>query len=48
MELLGNGWTEEQVLGEYPGITRDDIRACLKFASATLREEMVYATGVSA
>lgn len=36
VDLLGNGWTEEQILGEYPGIIQDDIRACLRFAKATL------------
>lgn len=36
VDLLGNGWTEEQILGEYLGIIRDDIRACLRFASATI------------
>lgn len=43
VELLGNGWTEAQIVSEYPGITPDDIRACLRFASATLKAERVYA-----
>ncbi|MFN5329673.1 MAG: DUF433 domain-containing protein [Planctomycetota bacterium] len=45
VDLLGNGWTEEQILGEYPGIIQDDIRACLRFASATLREESEKTVG---
>lgn len=45
VELLGNGWTDQQILHEYPGIAREDILACLRFASSTLKEERVYATG---
>lgn len=28
--LLAQGWTEEDVLRNYPGLTHDDICACLK------------------
>jgi uncharacterized protein (DUF433 family) len=48
VELLGNGWTEAQILNEYPGITHEDILACLLFASSTLKEERVYATRATA
>lgn len=44
IELLGNGWTESQILEEYPGIVRDDILACLQFASWTLKDERVFPT----
>jgi uncharacterized protein (DUF433 family) len=30
VELLGQGWTEGDILRNYPGITRDDISACLQ------------------
>jgi uncharacterized protein (DUF433 family) len=30
VELLGQGWTEGDILRNYPGITRDDISACLR------------------
>lgn len=42
IELLANGWTEQELLTNYPGITRDDILACLAYASDVLHEEKVY------
>lgn len=30
--LLAEGWREEDLLGEYPGLTRADILACLSYA----------------
>jgi uncharacterized protein (DUF433 family) len=36
---LAQGWTHEQVLENYPHITRDDILAALAFAADMLREE---------
>ena len=29
VELLANGWSQQQILDNYPGITVDDIQACL-------------------
>jgi uncharacterized protein (DUF433 family) len=40
--LLADGWTEDTVLAEYPGLTREDIRACLRYASDRLQSEKVY------
>jgi uncharacterized protein (DUF433 family) len=42
IDLLAQGWAEEDVLRNYPGLTRDDIRACLSYASEVLRAEKVY------
>jgi uncharacterized protein (DUF433 family) len=42
VDLLGNGWTEQQVCDSYPGLTREDISACLKYASKLLKSERVY------
>lgn len=42
IQLLADGWTEDQVVHSYPGITRDDIRACLGYASDVLHAEKVY------
>ena len=42
VELLAQGWTEEQVLENYPGLTPEDIKACLQYASAVLHAEKVY------
>ena len=40
--LLGQGWTIEQVLEEYDHIKREDIQACLSYASEVLSSEKVY------
>jgi len=42
IDLLAQGWTEEEILRNYPGLTREDIRACLQYASEVLRTEKVY------
>ncbi|MHB0876977.1 MAG: DUF433 domain-containing protein [Anaerolineae bacterium] len=34
--LLASGASEDEILGEYPGLVREDIRACLAFAVSTL------------
>ncbi len=33
INLLGKGWTQEQILNSYPNITAEDIRACLAYAT---------------
>ncbi|MDF5718856.1 MAG: DUF433 domain-containing protein [Rhizonema sp. NSF051] len=43
IDLLAEGWTTEEILRNYPGIAREDIQACLGYASATLKAEKVYA-----
>ncbi|MGA2063108.1 MAG: DUF433 domain-containing protein [Thermoguttaceae bacterium] len=35
--LLAQGWTEEEVLRNYPGIEREDILACLAYAQEQLQ-----------
>ncbi len=42
VDLLAQGWSEEEILRNYPGLTPDDIRACLRYASAVLHAEKVY------
>jgi uncharacterized protein (DUF433 family) len=42
IDLLAQGWSEEQILANYPGIVHDDIAACLKYASESLKSERVY------
>jgi len=42
IDLLAQGWTEQEVLRNYPGISEVDIQACLAYASAALRDEKVY------
>jgi uncharacterized protein (DUF433 family) len=45
--LLGQGWTEADILRNYPGITHDDISACLQYASEILQSEKVYPAAIA-
>jgi uncharacterized protein (DUF433 family) len=36
--LLAQGDTAEDILGEYPGLVKEDIQACLLFASRSLQD----------
>ena len=40
--LLADGWSEAAVLENYPGVTCEDIAACLSYARDMLRSERVY------
>ncbi len=42
LELLAQGWSEADILSNYPGLAVEDIRACLAYASAVLHAEKVY------
>jgi uncharacterized protein (DUF433 family) len=42
IDLLGKGWTQEQILAGYPHLKAEDIRACLAYASEVLHSERVY------
>jgi uncharacterized protein (DUF433 family) len=40
--LVADGWAEDDILRNYPGLTHEDIVACLAYARDALREEKVY------
>ncbi len=42
VDLLGRGWTVEQVLYEYDHLAPEDVQACLAYASEVLKSEHVY------
>jgi len=42
VDLLAQGWSEREILKNYPSLTLDDIRASLTYASASLHEEGVH------
>jgi uncharacterized protein (DUF433 family) len=42
VDLLAHGWSETDILKNYPGLTREDILACLAYAAESLRAEKVY------
>jgi uncharacterized protein (DUF433 family) len=33
LEYLASGMTQQEILGDFPDLTADDIRACLAFAA---------------
>jgi uncharacterized protein (DUF433 family) len=39
IDLLGRGWSMEQVLTEYDHISKEDIQACLAYATYVLKTE---------
>ena len=41
VDLLAAGSSEDEILRDYPGIDREDIRACLAYASEMARERFV-------
>jgi uncharacterized protein (DUF433 family) len=40
--LMAEGWSEADILENYPGITHEDIIACLAYARDTLTSEKVF------
>ena len=42
VDLLGRGWTTEQILHEYDHLTSEDIQACLSYASDVLKSEPAH------
>ena len=40
--LLAADWTEVDIIAEYPGITHEDILACLAYAHDVLTSERVF------
>jgi uncharacterized protein (DUF433 family) len=42
IELLAQRWSEARILENYPGLTREDITACLAYAAERLKSERVY------
>jgi uncharacterized protein (DUF433 family) len=42
ISLMAEGWTAGDILHNYPGLTREDIAACLAYARDVLKSEKVY------
>jgi uncharacterized protein (DUF433 family) len=40
--LMADGWSEAEILANYPGIGHDDVIACLAYARDTLSSERVF------
>jgi uncharacterized protein (DUF433 family) len=45
LELLAEGWSEADILRNYPGLTHEDLRACWAYARDHLKAEKVYPLG---
>ncbi len=41
LDLLADGCTVEQVLEDYPGLTEEDVRACIAYGAEMSRERYV-------
>ena len=42
LELLGNGVSMEEILEKYPRITKEDVLACVAYASEILHDIRVF------
>lgn len=40
--LKAQGWSDTEILSNYPGISREDLLACLSYAEERLKSERVY------
>lgn len=43
VEPIATGWSEQQLIENYPGLTDDGIAACLFYATEVLKSECVVA-----
>lgn len=46
IDLLAQDWAIEEILDNYPGLAREDVLACLAYASEMLHNEKVYPLAV--
>lgn len=42
LELMANGWTEAEILGNYPALSPDALRAVFACASEHLKQDTVH------
>jgi uncharacterized protein (DUF433 family) len=42
LDLLAAGCPEEEILANYPGVTREQIHACVAYAAELVRSERVF------
>ena len=42
LDLLANGWSEDQILESYPNLTGDSLRAVYAFAAQSTRDERTF------
>lgn len=42
LDLLAEGWSEAEILQNYPRLTHEDIQACLSYAITLIKSEKVF------
>ena len=47
IDLLAQDWSEQEILRNYPGLTHEDVQACLLYTSEILHAEKVYSLPTS-
>lgn len=40
--LLADGWSESDIVANYPGLSHEDVLACLAYARDRLRDERIF------
>ena len=48
LSLFAEGWSQEQILANYPQLTSDSLRAVFAFAAEALHGETVYSIDLGA
>ena len=43
LELIAEGWSKADMIRNYPGLTREQILACVAYAKDRLSDEKVFA-----
>ncbi|MEM4312074.1 MAG: DUF433 domain-containing protein [Nitrososphaerales archaeon] len=43
LELLANGWAYEDILENYPQLTKEDILSAIQYSLEILKDEKTYA-----
>ncbi|WP_081098599.1 DUF433 domain-containing protein [Leptospira weilii] len=44
LDLLSSGMSEEEIITDYPSIEKEDILACLEYASNLVKIKSIYKT----
>jgi uncharacterized protein (DUF433 family) len=47
VKLIAQGWTNQEILSEYPALKQADIKAALLYAEKVLEEEEIFSVGVN-
>ncbi len=44
LSLFANGWSEAEILENYPSLTSESIRAIFAFTAECMKDELLYMT----